>query len=157
MPHIHDKIDFTVEVFIVCSGKVLLRLHDKYNIWLSVGGHVELDEEPNQAALREVKEETGLDVVLYDRNRPFVKKTEDYEELISPYFMNIHAINETHKHIGMVYFAESKSMEVVPENESDSSDNWKWLTKEELENMQDLEGHIRFYALKALEILSNKS
>ncbi len=36
-------------------GKVQLRKHDKYNIWLSVGGHIEPDEDPNQAAIREVK------------------------------------------------------------------------------------------------------
>jgi len=55
MPHIHDKIDFTVEVFVVHQKAVLLRRHDKYKIWLSVGGHIELDEDPNQAAIREVK------------------------------------------------------------------------------------------------------
>lgn len=38
MPHIHEKIDFTVEVFIVYNNKVLLRKHDKYGIWLSVDG-----------------------------------------------------------------------------------------------------------------------
>lgn len=54
MAHIHEKIDFTVEVFVVFQNKVLLRKHDKYKIWLSVGGHIELDEDPNQAALREV-------------------------------------------------------------------------------------------------------
>lgn len=52
MPHIHEKIDFTAEVFVVYKNKVLLRLHDKYKIWLSVGGHIELHEEPNQAAVR---------------------------------------------------------------------------------------------------------
>ena len=62
MPHLHEKIDFTAEVFIVYQNKVLLRKHDKYKMWLSVGGHIELDEEPNQAAVREVKEEAGLDV-----------------------------------------------------------------------------------------------
>ena len=64
MSHIHDLINFTVEVFIVYQNKVLLRLHDKYNLWLSVGCHIELDEDPNQAAIREVKEEVGLDIVL---------------------------------------------------------------------------------------------
>ncbi len=62
MPHIHEKIDFTVEVFIVYDNKVLLRKHDKYKKWLSIGGHIELDEDPNQAAIREVKEEVGLDI-----------------------------------------------------------------------------------------------
>jgi len=30
MPHLHDKIDFTVETFIVYNDRVLLRMHDKY-------------------------------------------------------------------------------------------------------------------------------
>ena len=54
MPHIHDNIDFTAEVFVVYKGRVLLRKHDKYKMWLSVGGHIEPDEDPNQAAVREV-------------------------------------------------------------------------------------------------------
>jgi len=52
MPHIHELIDFTSEVFIIFQGKVLLRKHDKFKIWLSVGGHVELNEDPNEAAPR---------------------------------------------------------------------------------------------------------
>jgi 8-oxo-dGTP pyrophosphatase MutT (NUDIX family) len=65
MPHIHDKIDFCSEVFVVFKNKVLLRKHDKFKIWLSVGGHIELDEDPTETAVREAKEEVGLDVVLY--------------------------------------------------------------------------------------------
>ena len=64
MPHIHEKIDFTVEVFIVHKDKVLLRMHDKYHLWLSVGGHIELDEDPVQGIIREVKEEVGLDIKI---------------------------------------------------------------------------------------------
>ncbi len=41
MPHIHDKIDFTVDVFIVYENKVLLIFHKKHNMWLQVGGHIE--------------------------------------------------------------------------------------------------------------------
>jgi ADP-ribose pyrophosphatase YjhB (NUDIX family) len=69
MSHIHEKIDFTVGVFVVYKDKVLLRKHDKYNLWLCVGGHIELDEDPNEAALREVKEEVGLDVTLWNGNQ----------------------------------------------------------------------------------------
>ena len=89
MSHIHEKIDFTVEVFLVYKDKVLLRLHEKYKIWLSVGGHIELDEEPNQAAIREVKEEVGLDIQLFDDLQPFKDESNDYKELIPPKFMNI--------------------------------------------------------------------
>ena len=57
MAHVHEKIDFTVDTFIVFNNKVLLRHHDKYDMWLPVGGHIELGEDPNEAAVREVKEE----------------------------------------------------------------------------------------------------
>jgi ADP-ribose pyrophosphatase YjhB (NUDIX family) len=89
MPHINKLIDYTVETFVVYNNKVLLRFHDKYNVWLSVGGHVELNENPNQAAVREVKEEVGLDVVLFDQTGLAKKHNEDYAELIPPVFMNI--------------------------------------------------------------------
>lgn len=44
MAHIHEKIDFVADVFIVYKDKVFLRMHDKLHVWLSVGGHIELDE-----------------------------------------------------------------------------------------------------------------
>ena len=109
MAHLHEKVDFTVEVFIVFEDKVLLRRHDKYDKWLGVGGHVELDEEPNQAAIREVKEEVGLEVELIDRSRRLQIEDSGYSELIPPRYMNIHDINEVHKHLSLVYFAKSKS------------------------------------------------
>lgn len=39
---------------------------DKAGFWQSVTGSVEGDETPYQAAIREVKEETGLDALAYD-------------------------------------------------------------------------------------------
>lgn len=48
MPHIHELIDYTAEIFIVHQGKVLIRLHDKYDIRTCPGGHIELDENPNE-------------------------------------------------------------------------------------------------------------
>ena len=55
MAHVHELIDFTVSVFVVYKDKVLVRKHEKYHTWLAVGGHIELNEEANAAALREVK------------------------------------------------------------------------------------------------------
>lgn len=153
MPHIHEKIDFTVEVFVVYKDKVLLRLHDKHGIWLSVGGHIELDENPNQAALREVKEEVGLDIKLFKDPKQFERKEENYEELIPPKFMNIHRISPTHEHVTLTYFGISETDQVVPEKEGDK---WLWASKADLETL-DLSPSIKFYAQKALEELSQKS
>jgi len=152
MAHINELIDYTVEVFIVYKDKVLFRFHDKYNIWLSVGGHIELDEDPNQAALREVKEEVGLDVVLHDKLRPFVWDAENYKELIPPYFMNIHKVSDTHRHVTLNYFATADSDQVV-ESSHDKSGKWKWMTKEEIESDPEIHQMKKAYALKALEEL----
>lgn len=156
MPHINELIDYAVETFVVYDNKVLLRFHDKYNIWLSVGGHVELNEDPNQAAVREVKEEVGLDIELFDQTGLAKKNGDKYRELIPPVFMNIHKISETHQHIGMSYFAKAASDKVI-EPEGEKSGGWKWMTKEEIIAAKDIDDSIKMYALKALEILGDKN
>lgn len=151
MPHIHDKIDFTVETFVVYQNKVLLRKHDKYRKWLSVGGHIELDEDPNQAAIREVKEEVGLDVRLLGSAISFEEK--NYQELIPPRFLNRHRINDTHEHITLVYFAKSNSDELKL-SEKEVSEECRWFTKEEIEkNTYGIKKSILYYALTALDEL----
>ncbi|HAZ16506.1 MAG: NUDIX hydrolase [Parcubacteria group bacterium GW2011_GWA2_43_13] len=155
MPHIHEKTDFTTEVFIVYQNTVLLRKHDKYNIWLSIGGHIGLDEDPNQAAIREVKEEVALNITLYDALRPFDIQTHDYTELIPPMFMNRHRISDSHEHITFTYFAITHTNTVKNEGKEQSEDI-HWFTKKELTDPTlDIRDHIRHYALTALKIMHN--
>jgi 8-oxo-dGTP pyrophosphatase MutT (NUDIX family) len=149
MPHIHEKIDFTVEVFIVYDDKILLRKHDKYKMWLAVGGHVELDEDPNQSAIREVKEEVGLDISLVSEHK--VHHADTYMELIPPAFMNRHRINDGHEHVTMVYFAKSNSDYLIL-SDSEKSEECRWFSRDELDEL-DLMPHIRKYALAALDIV----
>jgi len=150
MAHIHDKIDLTVEVFVVYKNTVLLRKHDKYKIWLSIGGHVELDEDPNQAAVREVKEEAGLDVKLVG-NVPVFSQSETYKELLPPRFLNRHRINETHEHVSMIYFAAAETYSVT-QGENEVSDEIHWFTREELDDPKyGIKDSIKHYAKKALE------
>ncbi len=154
MPHIHDKIDFTVEVFIVYKNKVLLRMHDKYKMWLSVGGHIELDEDPEQAALREVREEVGLDVELYDETDAHSINSDSYKELIPPQYMNRHRINDKHEHVTLVYFARAETDRLVL-SETEKSDGCKWFTKEELDDPKyGIKDDIKRYARCALDKLS---
>ena len=150
MAHIHDKVDFTVEVFIVHKNKVLLRLHDKYKIWLSVGGHIELHEDPTEAA---IKEEVGLDVKLLEDAHLFPPVVKNGRALSPPRFINRHNISPAHEHVVFIYFASTESTDVVePENEQ--SGGCTWATKEDLENM-DLLPEIKFYAARALDELSS--
>ena len=103
MAHIHYAIDFTVSILVVQGGKVLLVHHRKLGKWLPLGGHIELDEEPEIAALREAKEESGLDVELIGERPPTTEP--GTRALIAPRFLDIHRITETHEHIGLIYWA----------------------------------------------------
>lgn len=151
MPHIHEKIDFTAEVFVVFKNKVLLRKHDKYKMWLSIGGHVELDEDPNQAALREVREEVGLDITLLGTTDGFSNQPEGYSELIPPVYMNRHRINDLHEHVTMVFFATSQSDAITPQEEGEVSEECRWFDEVELEDPKYLiNDTIKTYAQSAL-------
>jgi ADP-ribose pyrophosphatase YjhB (NUDIX family) len=151
MPHIHKKIDFVVDIFVVNRDSVLLRMHDKYKIWLVPGGHIQLDEEPEEAAVREVQEEVGLEVELVgERGHVFANGE---KTLLVPRFMNRHKISDTHEHISFVFFARSETRE-VHQGETEVSDEIRWFTKEELENQKYcINERIRFYAKAALDEL----
>ena len=103
MAHIHEKIDFTVAIFVVRDAKVLVILHRNLGQWLPLGGHIELDEDPETAALREAREESGLEVELIGQRPPTTEA--GTRALIAPRFLDIHKITETHEHIGMIYWA----------------------------------------------------
>src|SRR5216110_3036171 len=131
MAHIHEKIDFTGAIFVVHQGKVLLIHHRKLDKWLPLGGHIELDEDPEIAALREAKEESGLDVELLGERPPTTGP--GTRALIAPRFLDIHRITGTHEHIGMIYWARPKNgtLTLAPAEHYDIS----WCSIDELEKL----------------------
>jgi 8-oxo-dGTP pyrophosphatase MutT (NUDIX family) len=55
----HDH-HLTASAFVVSSRGVILLRHRLLGIWVQPGGHVDAGESPEEAALRETLEETGL-------------------------------------------------------------------------------------------------
>lgn len=148
MPHIHEKIDFTASAYVVHGNKVLLRKHDKYKIWCGPGGHIEPDEDPNQAVIREVKEEVGLNATLVGSVQVFPNNELD---LIPPRFLNRHHTDPTHEHVDMIYFATTTS-NAITGSEHEHSDEIRWFTKEDLmDPAVEIPERTRHYALTALE------
>ncbi|HUO56656.1 MAG TPA: NUDIX domain-containing protein [bacterium] len=148
MAHIHERIDFTVSIFIVKDRKVLFIHHKQLQKWLPIGGHIELDENPEQAALREAKEESGLDVELVGE-RPPLKPEPGFVPLLQPDYLDIHLIKEPHWHIGMVYFARVKAGQVTLNAEEHK--DIRWMSEADLEDPKwGLYGNLKFYAREAL-------
>ena len=148
MPHIHERIDFTVSIFIVRDQKVLFIFHKQLNRWLPIGGHIELDENPEAAALREAKEESGLDVKLVGE-RPPLKEEPGFIPLLNPAYLDLHLIKEPHWHIGMIYFARVKGGEVTLNVEEHK--DIQWLGEKDFEEAKwGLSAPLKFYAREAL-------
>ena len=148
MAHIHEKIDFTVAIFVVHQRKILLIHHRKLDKWLPLGGHIELDEDPEIAALREAKEESGLEVELLGERPPTTEP--GTRALIAPRFLDIHRITDTHEHIGMIYWARPKngSLTLADAEHHDI----RWCSAAELDALQPaMSNAVKWYCRKAIE------
>jgi len=97
-----SKREFTVAVFVVHEGRVLLLSHPKLGRWLPPGGHIEPDDLPDEAAVREVLEETGVHVRLFGESGVPVARP---RQLIRPAGIQVEDIEPDHQHIDLIYFA----------------------------------------------------
>jgi len=165
MAHIHEKIDFTVAIFVVHDRKILLIHHRQLDKWLPLGGHIELDEDPEQAALREAKEESGLDVELLGERPPTTSP--GTRALIAPRFLDIHRINETHEHIGLIYWARprvgsSRGDDRTPQRGVPTTlaaaehHDIRWCSLEDLDKLSpSMTGAVKWYCRRAIEEMSD--
>jgi 8-oxo-dGTP pyrophosphatase MutT (NUDIX family) len=93
--------DFTVAVFVIWHKNVLLHRHRKLGIWVPPGGHIEPDELPEQAAIRETLEESGVAIDLCGERGVGVKKP---RQLLRPAGIQLESISPGHEHIDLIYF-----------------------------------------------------
>ena len=136
----------TATVYVVNGGRVLLHMHKKYKTWFAVGGHFEPDELPHECALREVKEETGLDVTLV--NIPTHPRDVGLVDKVIQPFCIYHEGDIEERFLDFIYIAFSESDKLAPA--TDESDTLKWFTRQELES-QDVKIHIKNTALAVLD------
>lgn len=136
--------DFTVATFVVHEDKLLMLYHDKLKMWLPPGGHIEPNELPDDAAVREVREETGIVVELVGRRALPI----DYpRQLIIPEGVQVEHIAPGHEHIDFVYFARPVGDTRIVAGQGVSRVGW--YTKAELDQMP-LTDEIRMWVERAL-------
>jgi len=135
---------FTVAVFVVREGKVLLHWHRKLGMWLPPGGHIERDELPDEAAAREVLEETGVVVELVGEKREDVA---DPVQLHRPAGVQLEDIGPGHQHIDLIYFARPTGPSEIRDEFSD--DKVGWYAPEEWDDMA-VNAEVRGWCERAL-------
>ncbi len=157
MPHIHELIDFVVVGYIVHNDKVLLVFHKQLKRWFPVGGHIELNENPEQALFREIKEEAGIDssqlTVL--SSKPDIANVPITKLLYVPNRLDIHEITDTHKHINLAYYLKSSTdiIQLAP----DEHDDIRWIVEKDLDNLDlNLLPAVKCYCREAIKMAKSK-
>ncbi|MDA0206633.1 MAG: NUDIX domain-containing protein [Acidobacteria bacterium] len=154
MAHIFYDLDFTVAVFVIRNGQVLLVRHRKLEKWLPIGGHIEIGENPEEAALRETLEESGLKVELVGAKPP--REFPGTQILTAPSYLDVHDISGDHRHIGLIYF--SKSAEGEPRLATAEHHDIRRFTPAELAAPEwAVPEAIQFYAHEALAKLAEST
>jgi 8-oxo-dGTP pyrophosphatase MutT (NUDIX family) len=123
---------FTATVYIFEQGKVLLHYHEKLAKWLPPGGHIEPNETPPEAARREVKEETGLDIEFIEQENLHIEAY-NAKSFVRPFLCLLENIPEhkgkpAHQHMDMIYLARPLLYNEIKEG-------FKWVSFEELSGM----------------------
>jgi 8-oxo-dGTP pyrophosphatase MutT (NUDIX family) len=126
-----------------------MHFHRKLGRWLPPGGHIEDNELPDDAAVREVLEETGVRIVLVGGRGLDVQSP---RQLVLPAGMQLEPIYPGHEHVDLVYFA-------VPEPDDATAahidpvlaerDRVSWLNLDALAALDDSE-EIQSWASRAI-------
>ena len=140
----------TSSVYVVYCNRVLLHKHKKYNTLFPLGGKMNEDEVPHETAIREVYEESGLKIQLYNRDSEL--DLGRVVQLHSPMHTLLENVGHEVENIDFIYFARAFSNEVRPQ--TGESKELYWFTKEEIESNDNIKPHVKVMALDALRILS---
>ena len=126
----HITRDFTATTFVVQDGRTLLIYHKQIREWFPPGGHIHRDELPCDAAVREVREETGLDVeIIAPRSR-----IGRVEVLRRPECILLEQITPDHQHIDLIYFARVIGGRLkIAESEADAH---RWCCSQDLDGVE---------------------
>jgi len=118
---------FTVTGFVSQRGRTALHWH-RLEAWLPPGGHIEPNEDPLQAVLREVREETGGVLPTsagYGYARP--------PQLPVPAAMAVYdledgdgQLRDRHQHIDLIYFTRPLVAD-GPAAARDGEEAWVWV------------------------------
>jgi 8-oxo-dGTP pyrophosphatase MutT (NUDIX family) len=122
--------DFTATAFVYWQGKTLLHKHKKLGLWLPCGGHIDPHELPDDAAIREVFEESGVEIELVGERALDI---DEPKQLLRPRGIQLEFIHEGHEHIDLIYFA--RPVKTYKGYLRDDDLTLGWYSSEDLQTM----------------------
>ncbi len=137
--------DFAATVFVAWRGRLLMHKHRKLGLWLPCGGHVEPHELPDDAAVREVLEESGVRVELVGERALALSGAP--RQLMRPRGVQLEAIRPGHEHIDLIYFG--RPLEPYHGRLSTGEEGIGWYDAPALETL-DLTDEVRAWTHLAL-------
>ena len=149
---------FTATVYLVNEGATALHKHPGLGIRLPPGGHIDRDELPHEAALREAREETGLEPTLLVEQRDIASETA--RSLPRPRHLMLADVNRFgdrvgHQHIDHVYFATVDSRDLNPATDEAPAETWEWYTESGLRE-SGLDSDVRELGLEAIRAAAER-
>ena len=142
---------FVATGYVVYGGKTLLLYHKKLKMWLPPGGHIDEGELPDEACLREIKEETGLDAEIVSPKRPPVHREKDVVYLHQPSHVQLEDIPNHPQHIDLIYFCRVKNGDAAVSAEHEAM---RWYSSAELKNAEHVRDEVRDTGLEAIAFVS---
>ncbi len=133
-------------IFLVKDNKVLLTWNKNLQTWIPVGGHIDFGETPEEAIIREVKEEVGCDFTFYPEH--------NYNgdvKILNPHKVQIDKVPHHNQHINIVFLG--KVSEWNGAEKTDEEELLKWFSKEELVKEKMLES-VKDSSLEALNVVT---
>lgn len=132
------KREFTATVYILNGEKVLLISHRKLGKWLPPGGHIDSNEMPHEAAVREAFEETGIEVELISQENVWI----DQSNAISiprPYMCLLEEIPEykghpAHQHVDFIFVGKVVGGS-LNHNDAETGEA-RWFSLDELDRLK---------------------
>lgn len=116
----------TILIFDHTGTKTLLINHHKLGRWVPPGGKIDPNEIPDDAAIRECKEETGLDVILIGET-PTIEGCK-----VRPLGVQINTVIPNQKqHIDLMYVAVPKNNMQPIVNKKEAADA-RWFSMAEI-------------------------
>ncbi|MCL2461321.1 MAG: NUDIX domain-containing protein [Defluviitaleaceae bacterium] len=115
---------------------ILMIHHKKLRVWLPPGGHVEENELPDEAVLREIFEETGVRAKIVAGKQGIALSDAHCRELERPFTVLLEDIDKdgTHNHIDLVYICEAETDELAPQESEVNGIGW--FTLEQVQKIE---------------------